>query len=120
MFHKEYVLLVPMANSNIRGDVKIPHSKTTKSCRETLLTYLWNLCGKSQKQFAPSSGGIRLLYYVWTELEGPISVVIAALVATTLLTFLEGSVTLCARLVTTKLLAAGDCCGVAAFCRQLN
>ena len=45
----------------IRGDVKIPHSRMTKTCWETLVTCLWNVCEKSQKAIFTICWGIRLL-----------------------------------------------------------
>ena len=48
---------------SLREKVKIPHSRMTKTCNETLVKYFGNLCyGTSHnKPFAPSVGGIRLL-----------------------------------------------------------
>ena len=52
------------------GDVKIPHSRMTKTCWETLVTCEMYVTSH-KRPFVPSVGGIGLLCNVWAE--GPVS-----------------------------------------------
>ena len=47
------------AGSDIRGDVKIPHSRMTKTCSETLVTIFELLCtGTGPSEFCETSAKI--------------------------------------------------------------
>ena len=52
----------------LRGDIKIPHSRMTKTCWETLVTCLWNICDNAshKKPFVLSVFGIGLLWCIDT------------------------------------------------------
>ena len=51
----------------IRGDIKIPYSRITKTCRELWVSSFLNVCGKSEKAnregAKKNSGGKRQAYY---------------------------------------------------------
>ena len=44
-----YILTFISFAMDIKGDIKTPHSRMTKTCWKTLVTCLWNKCDKSQK-----------------------------------------------------------------------
>ena len=82
---------------DLKGDVKIPHSRMTKTCLETLVTC--EMYATSHKRpFVPSVGGNRLLCNV--KAEGPVSFVKRRQRSQTgQLIPLDGSVTLCEKFV---------------------
>ena len=55
MTRKESVLICR------RGDVKIPHSRMTKKCWETLVNCFLNVCGRSQKAIRTTCLGTKFL-----------------------------------------------------------
>ena len=64
---------VGILTSSLRGGVKIPDSRMTKTWWETVVTCLGNVCDKSQRPFVQPVEGIRLLCTV--KAEGPVSFV---------------------------------------------